>query len=873
MHAFAKSITPPLPSGWSAAEGTDPCDLKSKWLGVSCDNGKVTSINLQSRSISGTLPSEIGNLVSLRSLSLQGNLFTGALPSFRNLTNLQQIYLSDNKFSSIPAETFFTGLTSLVTVSLDRNPFEDWVIPDDLSQSANLVNFTAMKSSVSGSIPSFFGEMVSLQSLRLSYNNLVGGIPTSFAGSGIKELHLNNQNTAKLSGGISVLGLMPQLTAVLLQSNNFTGDIPDLSNCTSLESLNLRDNRLTGVVPESLSKLKSLKVLTLANNLLQGPFPDISPSVWKDASDGSGSDNNFCNTKPGPCDPRVDLLIKVSGGFGYPVVLADSWKGNDPCAKWIFVICDSQGNITVLNFGNQRFGGIISPDLAEIQTLKTVILSNNNLTGTIPEKLAALPQLVTLDVSGNNLTGKMPVFRPTVTFKHSGNPLLGQDLPDNNDQTSIDGAKSKRKVNNIWITAVIAIVVVFGIVGFLFIFIYYRRRRRRQSDSESSDFKLVDIEHSACKQPPKPVTSKADASDTMLISVNTLRIATDNFSESNILGRGGFGVVYRGQLPSGNVIAVKRMECSEMGKKGSTEFEAEIAVLTKVRHRHLVELCGYSIEGHEKLLVYEFMPQGTLCHHLFPTGGNHPPSLNWKQRLIIALDVARGVEYLHSLAQTSFIHRDLKPSNILLDNDMRAKVSDFGLVKLAPDGKNSMETRLAGTFGYLAPEYAATGRVTTKVDVYAFGVVIMELITGRKVLDETLPEGNSHLVPWFRRFMVDKDNNDLVKLVDPALDIQGDDDLKSVHDVAVLACHCTAREAHQRPDMSHVVNVLLPLVDQWKPNAAYGDGGDSFTGLGSNRNLTEMVRGWQACEDDSMVGFDDMTNTQSRMRNDLSDAR
>lgn len=709
MEAFAKSITSPLPSGWSAAGGIDPCGLKSKWFGVSCENGKITSINLRSRSISGTLPSEIGNLVSLRALSLQGNSFTGALPSFRKLAALQQIYLSDNNFTSIPVDTFFTGLTSLVAVSLDRNPFEDWVIPDDLSQSANLINFTAMNSGVSGSIPSFFGEMVSLQSLRLSYNNLVGGIPASFAGSGIKELQLNNQKTAKLSGGISVLGLMPQLKGVLLQSNNFTGDIPDLSNCTSLESLNLRDNRFTGVVPESLSRLKSLKDLTLANNLLQGPFPDISPAIWKDVSDAN---NNFCNTKPGPCDWRVDLLIKVAGGFGYPVVLADSWKGNDPCAKWIFVICDSQENITVLNFGNQRFGGIISPDLAEIQTLKTVILSNNNLTGTIPDKLAALPQLETLDVSGNNLTGKIPDFRPTVTFKHSGNPLLGQDLPDRNDQTSITG-KSKSKGDSIWIPAVIVIVVVVGIFGLLCIFIVcYRRRRRRQADLESSDFKLVDIEHSAGKKSSKAVTSKADdASDNMLMSVNTLRIATDNFNKSNILGRGGFGVVYRGKLPNGNVIAVKRMECSEIGKKGSTEFEAEIAVLTKVRHRHLVGLCGYSIEGQEKLLVYEFMPQGTLCHHLFPTGGDHPPALNWKQRLIIALDVARGVEYLHSLAQTSFIHRDLKPSNILLDDDMRAKVSDFGLVKLAPDGKHSMETRLAGTFGYLAPEYAGKNRL------------------------------------------------------------------------------------------------------------------------------------------------------------------
>jgi serine/threonine protein kinase len=190
------------------------------------------------------------------------------------------------------------------------------------------------------------------------------------------------------------------------------------------------------------------------------------------------------------------------------------------------------------------------------------------------------------------------------------------------------------------------------------------------------------------------------------ISIQVLRQVTGNFSEDNILGRGGFGVVYKGELHDGTKIAVKRMESVAVGTKGLNEFQAEIAVLTKVRHRHLVALLGFCINGHERLLVYEYMPQGTLTQHLFDWGENGCAPLTWKQRVAIALDVARGVEYLHSLAQQSFIHRDLKPSNILLGDDMRAKVADFGLVKNAPDGKYSVETRLAGTFGYLAPEYA-----------------------------------------------------------------------------------------------------------------------------------------------------------------------
>lgn len=203
-----------------------------------------------------------------------------------------------------------------------------------------------------------------------------------------------------------------------------------------------------------------------------------------------------------------------------------------------------------------------------------------------------------------------------------------------------------------------------------------------------------------------PCTPQALEAGNMLISIQVLRAVTNDFSEENILGRGGFGVVYRGVLEDGTQIAVKRMEASIVSNKGLSEFQSEIAVLTKVKHRHLVGLLGYCADGNERLLVYEYMPQGPLSQHLFDYKEIGEKPLTWKMRLTIALDVARGLEYLHGLAHRSFIHRDLKPSNILLTDDFRAKVSDFGLVKLAPEGKYSVETRLAGTFGYLAPEYA-----------------------------------------------------------------------------------------------------------------------------------------------------------------------
>uniref|UniRef100_A0A0D3DA81 Protein kinase domain-containing protein n=2 Tax=Brassica oleracea var. oleracea TaxID=109376 RepID=A0A0D3DA81_BRAOL len=309
-------------------------------------------------------------------------------------------------------------------------------------------------------------------------------------------------------------------------------------------------------------------------------------------------------------------------------------------------------------------------------------------------------------------------------------------------------------------------------------------------------------------------------SGNLVISIQVLRSVTNNFSEENILGTGGFGVVYKGELNDGTKIAVKRMESSAsvVSDKGLAEFKSEIDVLTKMRHRHLVALLGYCLDGNERLLVYEYMPRGTLSQHLFHWKEEERKPLDWTRRLAIALDVARGVEYLHTFAHQSFIHRDLKPSNILLGDDMRAKVSDFGLVRLAPEGNYSIETRVAGTFGYLAPEYAVTGRVTTMVDIYSLGVILMELVTGRKALDVTQREDSVHLVTWFRRVAASKvrDENAFKNAIDPNIKLD-EETLASVEKVWELAGYCCAREPYQRPDMSHIVNVLSSLTVQWKP--------------------------------------------------------
>ncbi|KAK7318992.1 hypothetical protein RJT34_03701 [Clitoria ternatea] len=875
MLKFLKSLTPP-PKDWS--ESTPFC----QWSGINCDSSKnhVTSISLSNHSLTGTLPSDLNSLSRLVSLNLQQNALYGSLPSLANLSSLQSAYFDHNNFSAVPAAAF-SGLTSLRTLTLASNPnLLPWPFPKDIVSSSNL-NFLDLSSTrLTGPLPDFFDKFPTLREVRLSYNNFIGILPNSLAGSTITILWLNNQ-VPGLSGTIRVISNMTQLSQVWLHENQLTGSIPDLSQCKGLIDVQLRDNQFTGVVPNSLFSISSLKNVSLGNNELQGPVPVFGKDVHV-TLDGI---NSFCTDihTPGPCDSRVMVLLEIAEGFGYPIKLANSWKGNDPCNGWSFVVC-ATGKIVTVNFAKQGLQGTISPAFANLTDLRSLYLNDNSLTGSIPESLTTLTQLETLDVSNNNLSGEVPKFPSKVKFVSVGNAWLGR-IPGSGGGTGTtpsagsapgashaDRGNGKSLLSPGWIVGIVIIVMFFvALVWFVSCKCYARRRHQKFGrvngpEDEKGSVKLDVISVSNCNGcVPSELQSQSSGDHSDLcsleggnatISIQVLRQVTKNFSQDNILGRGGFGVVYKGELQDGTKIAVKRMESVGTGSKGMNEFQVEIAVLSKVRHRHLVALLGYCINGNERLLVYEYMPQGTLTQHLFEwhTLGYTP--LTWKQRVTIALDVARGVEYLHSLARQSFIHRDLKPSNILLGDNMRAKVADFGLVKHAPDGKYSVETRLAGTFGYLAPEYAATGRVTTKVDVYAFGVVLMELITGRKALDDSVPDERSHLVTWFRRVLINKEN--IPKAIDQTLN-PDEETMQSIYKVAELAGYCTAREPYQRPDMGHAVNVFVPLVEQWKPTS---QAEDSY-GCDPQTSLPQALRRWQANEGNTSM-FNDMSFSQTQ---------
>ncbi|KAG6743277.1 hypothetical protein POTOM_054229 [Populus tomentosa] len=890
MFSLKKSLNVPDSLGWS---DPDPCN----WNHVVCsDEKRVTRIQIGRQNLQGTLPSNLQNLAQLERLELQYNNISGPLPSLNGLSSLQVILLSDNKFISVPSD-FFTGLSSLQSVEIDNNPFSNWVIPESIKNASALQNFSANSANISGSIPGFFGpdSFPGLTILRLAFNDLEGELPASFSGSQVQSLWLNGQ---KLSGGIDVIQNMTLLREAWLHSNGFSGPLPDFSGLKDLESLSLRDNSFTGLVPESLVNLESLKFVNLSNNLLQGPMPVFKSSVSVDMVKDS---NRFCLPTPGLCDSRVNTLLSIVKSMDYPQRLADSWKGNDPCADWIGITCNN-GNITVVNFEKMGLTGSISPDFASVKSLERLVLANNNLTGSIPQEITTLPGLKVLDVSNNHLHGRVPAFTSNVIVNTNGNPNIGKDVNSSTSSESPSASPSantgsgsggsSRKIGKK--SSALIVVIIFSVIGGVFllsligllVFCLYKKKQKRFSRVQSPNEMVIHPRHSGSDNESVKITvagssvSVGAISEThtipaseqgdiqmveagnMVISIQVLRNVTNNFSEGNILGWGGFGVVYKGELHDGTKIAVKRMEAGVISGKGLTEFKSEIAVLNKVRHRHLVALLGYCLDGNEKLLVYEYMPQGTLSRHIFNWAEEGLKPLEWTRRLTIALDVARGVEYLHGLAHQSFIHRDLKPSNILLGDDMRAKVADFGLVRLAPEGKGSIETRIAGTFGYLAPEYAVTGRVTTKVDVFSFGVILMELITGRKALDERQPEESLHLVTWFRRMHLNKDT--FRKAIDPTIDLN-EETLASISTVAELAGHCCAREPYQRPDMGHTVNVLSSLVELWKPT---DQSSEDIYGIDLEMSLPQALKKWQAYEgrsnmDSSSSLLPSLDNTQT----------
>lgn len=301
-----------------------------------------------------------------------------------------------------------------------------------------------------------------------------------------------------------------------------------------------------------------------------------------------------------------------------------------------------------------------------------------------------------------------------------------------------------------------------------------------------------------------------------------LASATNNFRPESFIGEGGFGRVYKGKLANGQAVAVKQLDRN--GLQGNREFLVEVLMLSLLHHPNLVNLIGYCADGDQRLLVYEFMPLGSLEDHLHDLPPEKEP-LDWNKRMKIAAGAAKGLEHLHDKANPPVIYRDFKSSNILLGEGFTPKLSDFGLAKLGPTGdKSHVSTRVMGTYGYCAPEYAMTGQLTVKSDVYSFGVVFLELITGRKAIDSTQPPGQQNLVTWARPLF--NDRRKFAKLADPKL--KGQFPMRGLYQALAVASMCIQEQAAARPLIGDVVTALSYLANQaydpcTTPNKNSGD--------------------------------------------------
>ncbi|KAL9661212.1 hypothetical protein QQ045_026034 [Rhodiola kirilowii] len=374
----------------------------------------------------------------------------------------------------------------------------------------------------------------------------------------------------------------------------------------------------------------------------------------------------------------------------------------------------------------------------------------------------------------------------------------------------MDGGSQDRIV-----LVVILVLASVSVTALLVAFIYYcyisnkvaKRFKSNKGDDYEDRISLPDLRVSVDK-------------GLQVFTFKQLQSATGGLGKSNVIGHGGFGLVYRGVLNDGRKVAVKLMD--QAGKQGEEEFKVEVDLLSRIRSPYLLSLIGYCSDRNHKLLVYEFMANGGLQEHLYPISGSNAvySKLDWDTRLRIALDAAKGLEYLHEQLSPPVIHRDFKSSNILLDKNFSAKVSDFGLAKLGSEKAGGhVSTRVLGTQGYVAPEYALTGHLTTKSDIYSYGVVLLELLTGRVPVDMKRPPGEGVLVSWALPRLTDREK--VISIMDPVL--EGQYSPKEVVQVAAIAAMCVQPEADYRPLMADVVQSLVPLVKQQKPVSSKSD--------------------------------------------------
>ncbi|KAM2502689.1 hypothetical protein COP2_034031 [Malus domestica] len=857
-----------VPPSWD--KSNDPCE--ERWEGITCNGSRVTALGLSGMNVKGEIESDIAGLSELRSLDLSFNKgLTGSLsPRLGDLSNLNILILAGCSFSGIiPSELGKLG--ELTFLALNTNNFTG-SIPASLGNLSNLYWLDLADNQLTGPLPVSSGTTSGLDQLfkakhfHLNQNQLSGTIPPGLFSSKMILIHVlfdGNRFTGTIP---STIFSVQTLEVLRLDRNALTGPVSsDISNLIYLSELNIAHNKLDGSLPDLtrlnalnyvdlsynsfdpskapgwISTLLSLTTIVLENVALQGTVPEQMFSIQSlqqvklknNAFNDTFNMGDYISPQLTLVDLQNNQIQRITQSYKYKNTLI--LVGNPLCNESSSSpYCQPPQSNTkpyatstdcpsITCPGGQQpspqscqcgypFEGTLDFRAPTFRELTNVTLFQS-LEQWV--KLHLTPGSVSLDNpffdNDDHLKVHVALFPPTGTyFNRSEIIRIGFDMssqpyipPDGfgpfvfipAQYNFPDTHKSFMSTGVIVGISVSCLVLVLGLVV---VGIYAIRQRKRVERAIGLSRPFASWVPSGNDSGGAPQLKGA-----RWFSYDELKKCTNNFSDSNEIGSGGYGKVYRGMLSDGQVIAIKRARQGSM--QGGVEFTTEIELLSRVHHKNVVGLLGFCFEQGEQMLVYEYMPNGTLRESLSGRSGIH---LNWKRRLQITLGSARGLAYLHELANPPIIHRDVKSTNILLDEHLTAKVTDFGLSKLVNDsGEGHVSTQVKGTLGYMDPEYYMTQQLTEKSDVYSFGVVMLELITARQPIEK-----GKYIV---REVQLVMDKNDeehygLRELTDR--NIRNSGTLIGFGRFLELAMQCVEESAADRPTMSELVKAIETIL-------------------------------------------------------------
>ncbi|XP_054820156.1 putative leucine-rich repeat receptor-like serine/threonine-protein kinase At2g24130 isoform X2 [Prosopis cineraria] len=783
--------------------GVHFCD----WLGIKCNNvsGKVIKIRLSRKSLGGTIspalgnlsalkvldlsenffvghiPKELGCLVQLEKLSLYWNLLEGKIPSeLSSLHNLRHLDMGSNRLKGvIPPSLFCNSSSSLKNVDLSNNSLVGQIPLSNECVLYKLRHLLVWSNQLVGQVPPALSNCTELRWLDLGFNELSGELPSKIVGNWpyLQYLYLSSNGFVSHNGNTNlepfftslvnlsnlqvleldgnylggklphiVGGLPTSLMQLHLDENLIYGSIPpDIANLVNLTLLNLSSNQLNGSIPPNLSLMSRLERVFLSNNSLSGEIPstlgDIQHLGLLDLS-------------------RNWLSGSIPDNFGNLLQLRRLLLYHNQLSGTIPPSLGKCVNLETLDLSRNKISGVIPTEVAALTSLKLYLnLSSNNLTGPLPLELSKMGMVLAIDLSRNNLSGRIPLqFESCIALEYlnlSGSvsiegafSSLTIDSFQGNDGLcgSVKGLHSCHKKHSHHLILLLILVLLFVLLFGTPMFCMFRFNsgvRKRLAISS-----MWNLE---CEEERKELNYPR-------ISHKQLVEATGGFNASSLIGSGQFGKVYKGVLQDNTRIAVKVLNVTSASDI-SGSFKRECQILKKTRHRNLIRIIKICSKSEFKALVLPLMPNGSLERHLYPST-DLSQRLDLVQLVRICSDVAEGMAYLHHYSPVKVVHCDLKPSNILLDDDMTALVTDFGISRLVKcDESNpsnnttsisSTQGLLLGSIGYIAPEYGMGKHASTKGDVYSIGVVLLEIVTCRPPTDVLIHEGSS-LHDWVKR--------------------------------------------------------------------------------------------------------------------------